>query len=388
MQWDARHLHEIAQFGYFHPTHRYGHCCLAGFFPGQPLLVRLLHELGLGWYVAPLVLSAAFGLVCAVALAKLAALELPGSGPDDRLHLGRRAVLYLVCAPYAMFFFAGYTEAPFLGFALAGWLATRHGRWGWAAVGVGGAALIRVTGLFLAAGLVVEYVAARRRAGVQLLRPAALWLAVPFAIGGYLLWLYAKTGDPNAWSNAQLGWWGRGYADPLTALRNTWDLATSRTVPADIFLGVEGGTRRRLRRGRVDSGAAGDPPVGGGGVRRARRDHLPHLGAVLHSAAGGDAVVPALAAARPDHPAPAVDARRGSRGLGAPDGGHADRLHHAGLGQLKPGETGNLSPAADGERRSIRARCRRATVPERWRIRPRERWHPGSCSRSDGAARR
>jgi hypothetical protein len=231
-RWDAEHLLEVARFGYFNPTHHYAHCCEIGFFPGQPLLVRLVHALGFGWYLSPLLVSAVSGLVAVAALARLAALEVPDR-PEQQREVGRRAVLYLVLAPYAVFLFAGYTEAPFLAFATVGWLGARRGRWAVAGLGIAGAAFVRVTGLFLAAGLVVEYVVSRRRSGRPVLRPVGLWTLAPFISGGsYFLYLYLRTSDVLAWQRAQDGF-GRGYTDPLSAFRNSYHIATAPHYESD-----------------------------------------------------------------------------------------------------------------------------------------------------------
>lgn len=231
-RWDAVHLLEVAQHGYFNASHQYEHCCEIGFFPGQPLLVRVVHSLGFGWYLSPLLVSAVFGLVAVTALARLAVLEVPDR-PEHRREVGRRAVLYLVLAPSAVFLFAGYTEAPFLAFATVGWLGARRGRWAVAGLGVAGAAFIRVTGLFLAVGLLVEYVVSRRRAELPVLRPVGLWTLAPFlSAGSYFLYLYLRTSDVLAWQHAQEGF-GRGYTDPITAFRNSYRMATAPGIQAD-----------------------------------------------------------------------------------------------------------------------------------------------------------
>jgi hypothetical protein len=61
-------------------------------------------------------------------------------------------VLYLVLSPYAVFLFAGYSEALFLACALWGWLCARREQWVPAALLVAAAASVRVSGLFLACG--------------------------------------------------------------------------------------------------------------------------------------------------------------------------------------------------------------------------------------------
>jgi hypothetical protein len=85
-----------------------------------------------------------------------------------------KAVVALLLSPYAVFLFAGYSEALFLAFALPAWLLARQRRWEAAALWATGAACVRVTGIFLALALIVEFLVASRR------WRSAPWLALPF----------------------------------------------------------------------------------------------------------------------------------------------------------------------------------------------------------------
>jgi hypothetical protein len=138
-----------------------------------------------------------------------------------------------------VFLAAGYTEALFLAFALPAWLAARRGAWAAAGVLGAGAASIRVTGIFLAVALLVEFLTARdgRR------RWAALpWLAVPaLPVAGYFGYLYQRTGDWLAWQHAQEEGWYRSFTWPWDALQTTWEAAFGRvqTVGFAWMFGVE-----------------------------------------------------------------------------------------------------------------------------------------------------
>ncbi|OEJ34937.1 hypothetical protein BGK67_29645 [Streptomyces subrutilus] len=68
------------------------------------------------------------GGVAVLALARIARHHLPH--PDA----GRRAVLFLLFSPCAVFLAAGYTEALFLALALPAWLAALRRNWPAAAV--------------------------------------------------------------------------------------------------------------------------------------------------------------------------------------------------------------------------------------------------------------
>lgn len=220
-QWDTHLFIELAKFGYrgyrTHTTDTH----LEAFFPGEPLLLRLVHVVVRNWVASGLLISAVAGLVAVIALGRLG--EIDAGRPA-----GSRAVLYLVLSPYAVFLATGYSEALFLAFALPSWLAMRRGRWVAAGVLAGAAAFTRIDGLFLGIGLAVEWlVMARWRVGSRRLREGAALLIPWLVTGGFFLYLHGITGDWLAWSHAQREGWGRNFTAPWTAFRTSWDAARS-----------------------------------------------------------------------------------------------------------------------------------------------------------------
>ena len=214
-RWDALLFERIARDGYAFPNDE-------AFFPGFPLLLRALTSVGLSAGVAGLLISLVAGGFAVVALARLAELEqVPG--------LGERTVLLLTLSPAAVFLVAGYTEALFLAFAIPAWLAARQGRWWLAGALAAASCSVRISGLFLAAALVVEFLtgASGRHGGTARRRwanlPALALPAVPLA--AYALYLRHTKGDWLAWQTAQEKGWGRKLTDPVTVLRTTWDAA-------------------------------------------------------------------------------------------------------------------------------------------------------------------
>ena len=222
-RWDTGLYVKIARFGYDGYPADYPDQGVVAFFPGEPMLLRVVHLVVRDWVAAGLLISAVAGAVAVVALARIAAL-------DAGREAGARAVLYLSLSPYAVFLAAAYSEALFLALALPAWLAARRGHWVAAGLLAAGASTVRITGLFLAVALVVQWFVeptARRRPQ----HVAAL--ALPFlAIAGYMTYVHHLTGDWLGWQHAQRDHWGRDFAWPWTALHTTWDAATGSQLGA------------------------------------------------------------------------------------------------------------------------------------------------------------
>lgn len=215
-RWDVGLFVKVARFGYQGRPQHYDDRGIVAFFPGQPLALRAVHAVVGNWIAAGLLISAVAGAVAVVALARLGALERDSE-------TGSRAVLYLTLSPFAVFLAAGYSEALFLAFALPAWLAARRGRWWLAGVLGAGAGAVRVTAVFLAAALVVQWLVdpgARR----QLRDVVALVLPLT-TVAAYVVYLHAITGDWLAWPHAQEAGWGRSFTAPWTALHTTWSAA-------------------------------------------------------------------------------------------------------------------------------------------------------------------
>lgn len=215
-RWDTGLFVKIARFGYDGYPQHYPDKGVVAFFPGEPVALRVVHLVTRNWIASGLLISVVAGAVACVALARIGALDLGREA-------GSRAVLYLVLSPYAVFLAAAYSEALFLAFALPAWLSARRGRWVLAGALGAGAGLVRVTGLFLAVALVVQWLVDPGRE--RRWRDAAP-LLLPFAaVGGYVIYLRALTGDWLAWPHAQQDNWGRSFTAPWTALHATWTAA-------------------------------------------------------------------------------------------------------------------------------------------------------------------
>jgi hypothetical protein len=215
-RWDTGLFVKIARFGYDGYPHHYPDRGVVAFFPGEPLALRVVHIVVRNWVASGLLISAVAGAVACIALARLGALEW---GQET----GSRGALYLMLSPYAVFLAAAYSESLFLAFALPAWLAARRGRWVLAGSLAALAGSVRVTGLFLALALVVQWLV---EPGPRRRWRDVVPLGLPFAvIAGYVVYLHGLTGDWMAWPHAQRDYWGRSFTAPWTALHTTWNAA-------------------------------------------------------------------------------------------------------------------------------------------------------------------
>ncbi|MFF3748746.1 mannosyltransferase family protein [Streptomyces kronopolitis] len=222
-QWDWYHYLNIARDGYF-PDGKGPWLSewdnREAFFPGFPLLLRAVHVIVPHWTAAGLLISFVAGGIAVVALARITRLHLP-SAKDP----GRRAVLFFLLSPCAVFLAAGYTEALFLALALPAWLAAQQRNLPLAATLAGLATAVRISGLFLAAAIAVHLLLSARRHW-----RALPWLALPALPAALYAWyLHAYTGDWLAWKHAQERGWYRDFYAPWDAWSHTWTGAFGRT---------------------------------------------------------------------------------------------------------------------------------------------------------------
>jgi hypothetical protein len=200
--WDAVHYRTIAQYGYFSPHSLPND---VAFFPGYPLTLAAVHLALRSWVVAELVLSAVAGCFAVVSLSRLAG--------------GRRAVLYLLTAPTAVFLMVGYAECLFLALAIPAWHAASRGRWWRAALLTGCAGLVRPDGVFLTVALAVMALTGPRGSRLANAGKACCGLAGPAA---YEMYLRMHTGSWQAWATAKQAGWGLHLVMPVQALKATW----------------------------------------------------------------------------------------------------------------------------------------------------------------------
>jgi Mannosyltransferase (PIG-V) len=204
-RWDSGWFVGIAQHGYSDPGHS------TAFFPLYPLLIRFVGWFLLGHHLlAGVLISLAASAVAFVLLWKLVD-ELRGEVTAGR------TVLYLAVFPTTLFLIAVYSESLYLMLSVAAFLFAVRGRWGWAGIATGLAALTRVSGVMLVPALAVLAWRATNR------RSALVRLAVSLPIMAlWPLYLGLVHGRPFVFLSAQRAGWDRHLSD-AGPLGGAWD---------------------------------------------------------------------------------------------------------------------------------------------------------------------
>jgi Gpi18-like mannosyltransferase len=210
-RWDAVHYLAISEHGYRGPgTVGY----VSAFWPLLPVLVRGLSQVGLSPIAAGLSISAVDTLVATGYLYRLTETEV-GEGA------GRKAVLYLLLFPTAVFLIAPYSEPLFLAGAIPAFYYARTHRWLAVAPASFVAVAARPAGMFLLIGLVVEFLVQRDYSRRSVLRFGAVLFVALLPLVAYLSYLWAIRGSPFAFLTDERVGWLREFSGPVSALLTT-----------------------------------------------------------------------------------------------------------------------------------------------------------------------
>jgi Dolichyl-phosphate-mannose-protein mannosyltransferase len=224
--WDGAWYTEIATEGYDARAP-----ASTAFFPVFPMIMRVGSALGGGpalWGVLISLVATAFALYFLYRIAERV---------WDK-DTARATTLAFAFFPTAFFLNAPFTEALFVASAAGAY---------WSAC---------VRRDMLLAGLLGALAAATRNSGVLLLIPLlyewlrnreefgwrGLWemFLVPTGLLGYMVFLWARFGDPLIFAQAQTDYWGRELTNPLATLEEAW-IASGESMsylldPAPLFL--------------------------------------------------------------------------------------------------------------------------------------------------------
>lgn len=183
-QWDANWLLGIAAHGYREAHEQ-------AYFPAFPMVVRGLAAIGMPPLPAAIAINHVFLLIACLLLLRLGV-------PLVGRPAARGAVLVVLLHPLSLYFSVPYTEAMFFAASLAAFVAARRGSAWMAGLAGAAAVLTRSTGI--------------------LLLPALLWmlratpgkwpwlLALPAALGAWMLYGAHTHGDPLLFMHAQSHW--------------------------------------------------------------------------------------------------------------------------------------------------------------------------------------
>jgi Mannosyltransferase (PIG-V) len=236
-RWDVKAYVNISMQGYKHTPD-------VAFFPLWPLIQRcgslLLGSIWPGsYYLAGLLIANMCFYIALVLFYCLLA-------EDFESGLARRALIYLSFGPFALFYFAGYSESLFLLLCIACFLFLRRGKpldW-WLAGFLGFlATLTRSAGLMLAVPFLCVYLQRfwlspekEEYTMIQKLNALMPIMLLPIGIIVYMVYLYYTKGDPFIFQTEEAIVWQRHFSLPWNTLGMM--VVAIFTSPSIIILGL------------------------------------------------------------------------------------------------------------------------------------------------------
>ena len=212
VHWDASRFLSIAEHGYDGSNSTPNG---TAFFPLFPVTIRALTAAGFNAVAAGLLISAVGSWVALAYLYRLAESEEPGTG--------RSAILYLALWPTAVFLIAPYSESIFLAGAIAAFYYARRSSWHLVGIPAAVAMGSRFAGVFLLAGLAVEFLSQRDFTAKRVANAGLSLVIGLLPLLAYAAFLSQIRGDPFYFFVDQQQGWGRTLTDPLSAWTTSVD---------------------------------------------------------------------------------------------------------------------------------------------------------------------
>lgn len=222
-RWDSGFYLRIAEQGYYFTV---GQQSSVAFFPLYPLFVNLLTPIAGSTLAAGVVVSNLCLFGALIFLYKLTELEFDSETAG-------RAVFYIAAFPTAFFFTAVYTESTFLLFSVGTMYFARKRLWAWAALMGILVASSRIVGFVMVGVVGLEWLKShgwtlstmyKREAWSNLFRGLrtdylnlGIICLIPLGMFSYMLFLYARFGDPIAFNTTQSAW-GRKLIGPIAII--------------------------------------------------------------------------------------------------------------------------------------------------------------------------
>lgn len=209
VRWDGANFLRLAEHGYQSEGDLRVYLV---YLPAYPYTVMALNFIFHSFLITALIVSAIAALIAGFLLQQLVRVD----GGDDAE--ATRALWYMTLFPTAYFLAMPYSEAMFLMFVVAAFLAARTEHWGWAGVTAALATATRIQGLAILPGLAVEaLVRYRWEAPLK-----AYWLVLaPMGFIAYLGINWIVADDPFRFVDIQDEHWSQHRIWPWEFLRDT-----------------------------------------------------------------------------------------------------------------------------------------------------------------------
>lgn len=213
-KWDSPSYLDIAENGY----RKFGDEMWVRivFFPLYPLFIHLFAIVFENYKLSALVVS---NLAYALACFYLYRLVLRSYTEEAAV----RSVFYMSVFPTAYFFHAGYTESLFLALTIASFYYAKENRW--LAAGLFGmlASATRITGIFLAPALLIEYLF-QKEFRIKKLKLNFFYLGlIPIGFIAYLVINYITFENAFAFLKAEKEYWNKTLTPPWSGLFGSWN---------------------------------------------------------------------------------------------------------------------------------------------------------------------